>query len=78
MKCGPVNSTLWLRCGFLGEIINVHLQDPGMLEGMLRFLLELLFLCHDFNTLYGWEDISWENLHPLGVIYMRPSICSWD
>lgn len=47
-----------------------------MLVGMLRFLLEVfLCVCRDFNTSCGWEEISWENLNPLGFIYIPPSIC---
>ena len=56
MKCGPVTSALCLRSGFLGEIINIRLQDSGMLEGMLRFLLELFFFFFDplILTLSVW------------------------
>lgn len=75
MKCGPVTFAPGLRSDFPGDIIDIRLQIPGMLEGMSRFLLQLLSSCHDFNTLYDWKDISWGNLNPLGLIDVRPS--SW-
>ena len=26
-------------------------------------------MCHGFNTLFGWEEISLENLHPFCLTY---------
>lgn len=83
MKCGSHDFRPLPLFWFSGEIINIQLQDSGMLEGTLRFLLEhLLFLflllllwCHDFSTIYVWEEISWEILSPLGIINMPARIC---